>query len=107
MSISLPAAPTIVAILVLTSNGGVLASDSDGKTLYADFSCGDCHGADAKTVKTPNIPKLAGMNVEDIYLKTKRFVESKVHDDVLKGCGESPNHVQIKRIADYVATLPR
>ncbi|MDP1651180.1 MAG: c-type cytochrome [Rhodocyclaceae bacterium] len=107
----LPILPSIFAALMMSAGGNAMASDNpdivDGRQLYTDFQCAQCHGADAKSGNTATTPKLAGMNVDDIYVKTKRFIESKAHDDVIKGCGETPNHVQLKKIAEYVATLPR
>lgn len=82
-------------------------SVAEGKGLFESFRCADCHGTDAKTSVTKNTPPLAGMNPDDIFLKTKRFIESRSHEQVLQGCGEPPTHVQIKKIADYLATLPR
>lgn len=90
-------------------------SVSEGKVLYEQFRCADCHGADgknasqqdAKTGSVTKVPLLAGMNPDEIYSKTKRFVESRSHEQVLQGCGEPPSHAQIKKISDYLATLPR
>lgn len=106
-----PWIPWICATVTFAFSGTSLATSNgnttEGKQLYEDFNCASCHGADAKTGKTVKTPRLAGMNVDDIYVKTKRFIESKVHDEVIKGCGETPNHIQIKRIAEYVSTLPQ
>lgn len=79
---------------------------NDGKQLYEDYKCAGCHGTDGKTGKSSNIPKLAGMNVTDLQLGTKRSIESKSHDEVMKGCGEIPNPVQIKQISEYLSALP-
>jgi cytochrome c553 len=103
--------PCFIVVLGSTLGGVVLAAENpvvaEGRQLYEEYNCGECHGADGKSGKTAKVPPLAGMRMDDIYLKTKRYIESSAHEDVLRGCGEVPNHVQIKRIAEYVATLPR
>ncbi len=50
---------------------------------------------------------LASMNTDLIYQKTKRFIETRAHDNVITGCGEAPSTIQIKKISDYLATLPK
>jgi len=88
---------------------------SEGKDLYSQFRCADCHGVDgknlsltdAKTGAVTKVPLLASMNPDDIYTKTKKFIESRSHEQVLQGCGEPPSHIQIKKISEYLATLPR
>ncbi len=100
--------PGFLTVLGLATMGNALASNNaEGKQLYVEYGCSQCHGADAKTSNSSTTPKLAGMNVDDVYLKTKRYIETRAHDSVWRGCGETPNHVQLKRIAEYVATLPR
>lgn len=79
----------------------------EGKALYEQFRCADCHGADAKTRPAKNALPLAGMDPDHIFIRTKRFIESKAHENVMQGCGEPPSHVQIKKISDYLATLPK
>lgn len=99
----------IAAALICVQSLAVHAGSevSDGRDLYGQFRCAECHGADAKKPVGKYGSVLAGMNTDDIFLKTKRFIESKSHEQVLQGCGEPPSHVQIKRISDYLATLPR
>lgn len=80
---------------------------AEGKDLYSQFRCADCHGADARKPVGKYNAVLAGMNTDDIFNKTKRFVETKAHENVLQGCGEPPSSIQIKKISDYLATLPR
>jgi cytochrome c553 len=86
----------------LLSAGGAMAND--GRRLYEEFQCANCHGVDARTEKTVNIPKLAGRNADE--LKT-RFMATKPHDEVMKDCGETPNHVQVKEMSQYLSTLQR
>lgn len=80
---------------------------SEGKGLYEQFRCAECHGLDAKKAPAKNTQPLAGMDPDHIYLKTKRFIESRAHENVLQNCGEPPSPIQIKKISDYLATLPR
>jgi cytochrome c553 len=80
---------------------------SEGKELFSQFRCAECHGADAKKPVGKYGSVLAGMNTDDIFLKTKKFIESKSHEQVLQGCGEPPSHVQIKKMSDYLSTLPK
>ena len=98
----------VAALLCAQPFAAYAAPDvAEGGMLYQQFRCADCHGADAKKPFGKYNAKLAGMNPDDIYMKTKRFVESRSHEQVLQGCGEPPSHVQIKKISDYLATLPK
>jgi cytochrome c553 len=100
--------PAIILLCFAPALGALASSSaSEGKLLYEQFRCAECHGADAKASPAKNVPPLAGMNQDLIYTKTKRFVESRAHDNVIAGCGEPPSTVQIKKISDYLATLPR
>jgi cytochrome c553 len=100
---------SIAAALVCVPAFAAQASPnvSEGQNLYSQFRCMDCHGADARKPVGKYGAVLAGMNTDDIYMKTKKFVESKSHEQVLQGCGEPPSAIQIKKISDYLATLPR
>lgn len=80
---------------------------AEGKDLYSQFRCAECHGIDAKKPVGKYGSVLAGMSTDDIFMKTKKFVESKSHEQVLQGCGEPPSTIQIKKISDYLATLPK
>jgi cytochrome c553 len=80
---------------------------SEGKLLYEQFRCAECHGVDGRTRPARNVAPLAGMNPDHIFIKTQRFIESRAHDNVLQGCGEPPSPIQIKKISDYLATLSR
>ncbi len=99
----------IAATLLCAQSFSVQANPNvnEGRELYSQFRCADCHGADARKPFGKYGAVLAGMNTDDIYMKTKKFVESKSHEQVLQGCGEPPSSVQIKKISDYLATLPR
>lgn len=98
--------PLLAALLCLQP-AFVSADVSEGKTLYNQFRCADCHGEDARKTPAPHTRPLAGMNPDLVYTQTKRFVESRAHDNVITGCGEPPSTIQIKKIVDYLATLPR
>jgi len=80
---------------------------AEGKDLYSQFRCAECHGIDAKKPVGKYGSVLAGMSTDDIFMKTKKFIESKSHEQVLQGCGEPPSHIQIKKMSDYLATLPK
>lgn len=99
----------IAAALVCAQSLAAQANPNtvEGKDLYGQFRCADCHGADAKKPVGKYGAVLAGMNTDDIFSKTKKFVESKAHEQVLQGCGEPPSTIQIKKISDYLGTLPR
>lgn len=92
---------TLIACGVLSA-GGAMAND--GKSLYEEFQCANCHGVDARTEKTVNIPKLAGRNADELQI---RFLATKQHNEVMKGCGETPNHVQVKEMSQYLSKLQR
>ncbi|MCP5279788.1 MAG: c-type cytochrome [Thiobacillus sp.] len=83
------------------------ADVTEGENLFAQFRCADCHGVDARTQVSKTSRPIAGMNPDQIYTKTKRFIETRAHDNVITGCGEPPSTIQIKKIADYLATLPK
>ena len=82
------------------------ADTGEGKILYEQYGCARCHGADAKTGRTPAIPSLAGMAADRIEQKVRRFSENLAHQDVLGGCGAPPTPGEIRKIAGYLATLP-
>jgi len=113
MKLKLATAVALFCIQSFAANAG--SNVSEGRDFYTQFRCADCHGddgkttslKDAKTGAVTKVPLLAGMNPDDIYYKTKRFIESRSHEQVLQGCGEPPSHVQIKKISEYLATLPR
>jgi cytochrome c553 len=86
----------------LFSAGGVMAND--GKRLYEEFQCANCHGVDARTVKTWNMPKLARRNADELQIK---FMAVRHHDEVMKDCGETPNDVHLKAMSQYLSELPR
>lgn len=99
---------SMTAVLFSLTTTTYAAPDvSEGKSLFEQFRCADCHGADARKRPAENVLPLAGMNPDHVYLKTKRFIEGRAHENVLQGCGEPPSHLQIKKIADYLATLPK
>jgi cytochrome c553 len=97
----------MIAALFCLQSGLAWADVSEGKALYSQFRCADCHGADARKSPGPGVQPLAGMNPDHIYTKTKRFIETRAHDNVITGCGEPPSTIQIKKISDYLATLPK
>lgn len=107
-----------IAIALLSAQPWFVQAASpvaEGKDLYSQFRCADCHGDDGKTAALTNaktgaktkVPQIAGMNPDDLFIKTKKFIESNSHEQVLQGCGEPPSHMQIKKISDYLATLPK
>jgi cytochrome c553 len=98
--------PLIAALFCLQTTVAY-ADSNEGKSLYSQFRCADCHGTDARKVPAPGVQPLAGMNTDLIYQKTKRFIEARAHDNVITGCGEPPSTIQIKKISDYLATLPK
>ncbi|MDP2832546.1 MAG: hypothetical protein Q8Q28_04470 [Pseudomonadota bacterium] len=99
---------TVVATLCCAPSLTVHAANiSEGEYLYKQFRCAECHGTDGKTSPAKNALPLAGMDPDHIFMKTKRFIESRAHEQVLQGCGEPPSHVQIKKVSDYLATLPK
>lgn len=91
------------SLAVQASSGNI----AEGKQLYDQYRCADCHGADAKVKPAKNVAQLAGMDPDHIFIKTKRFIETRAHDNVIAGCGEPPSTIQIKKISDYLATLPK
>ncbi|WP_200375142.1 c-type cytochrome [Thiocystis violacea] len=79
---------------------------SEGRTLYASFMCASCHGMDGKTGAKEQVPPLAGMSSNDIYTKTTQMGINKTHEPAVAGCGEPPSSTDIRKIADYLASIP-
>jgi cytochrome c553 len=79
---------------------------NDGRILYEQYACARCHGADAKTPRASDVPRLAGMAADRIEQNVRRFAENRAHLDVLVGCGVPPSTMEIRKIARYLASLP-
>jgi cytochrome c553 len=98
----------LMMLLIATlGTSGVAWANPEGKALYAQYRCADCHGEDGKKVTSKGMVPLAGMDPDDIYYKTRKFMESRSHEQVTAGCGEPPSSKQIKKISDWLATLPK
>jgi cytochrome c553 len=97
----------LIAALFCMQSAFVHADTTEGKALYGQFRCADCHGLDARKQVSKTSQPIAGMNTDLIYVKTKAFIDSRAHDNVITGCGEPPSTIQIKKIADYLSTLPK
>lgn len=97
-----------LALLLLSMQAAYAFADvGDGKDLYAEFRCIECHGADARKSPAKDAAPLAGMSAEDIYTKAKRFIETRAHDNAVAGCGSPPSTAEIRAIASYVAGLAK
>jgi mono/diheme cytochrome c family protein len=97
-----------LALLLLSMQAAYAVADAgDGKNLYAEFRCIECHGADARNAPAKDAVPLAGMGAEDIYTKARRFIETRAHDNAVAGCGSPPSAAQIRQIAAYLAGLPK
>lgn len=79
---------------------------NDGRIFYEQYACARCHGADAKTPRASDVPRLAGMAADRIEQNVRRFVENRAHQDVLGGCGAPPTAAEIRKIARYLTSLP-
>lgn len=97
---------TASLILALVVVGPARAADtSEGKVMYEQYVCARCHGADAKGGTVNDAPSLAGLAADRIEQKVRRFIENRAHQDVLGGCGAPPTAGEIRKIAEYLATL--
>ena len=91
--------------LILVAHAAA-ADTGEGRMLYEQFACARCHGADAKTPRASDVPRLAGMATDRIEQHVRRFADNRAHLDVLVGCGVPPSMEEIRKIARYLASLP-
>lgn len=96
---------TLCAFPLLTAQAG--ESPSDGQKLYQNFKCAVCHGSDGKTGAKDQVPPLAGLSSDRIYTKTLEMGIVKTHESALEDCGIPPSSTEVRKIADYLASLPQ
>jgi cytochrome c553 len=96
---------TLCTLPLLTAQAG--DSPSDGQKLYQSFKCAVCHGSDGKTGVKDQVPPLAGLPADRIYTKTLEMGIVKTHESALEDCGTPPSSSEVRKIADYLASVPR
>jgi cytochrome c553 len=79
---------------------------NDGKQLFDDYRCSSCHGKDAIKGTLPNVPTLAGRNADELFVKSKRYIDADPQNLAWKDCGQTPSYKDARAIAEYVASLP-
>jgi cytochrome c553 len=86
------------------------AKKLDGKKLYSDKGCVNCHGADAKTPLQPGYPKLAGQfadYTESQLLAFKTKDRSGGDAELMHAQADQLSFEEITAIAVHVSKLPR
>jgi cytochrome c553 len=99
-----------IAILIAGLGLSTTCLAEEGKSLYENYGCAQCHGADAKNTNKKGMRELAGFDLDDIYYRTRKFIEGRSHEQVVGNCGEPPSPKQIKQIkqiAEYLSKLPK
>lgn len=96
---------TLCAFPLLTAQAG--NSPSDGQKLYENFKCSGCHGSDGKIGAKNRMPPLAGLSADRIYTKTLKMGIVNIHESAIEDCGTPPSSIEVRKIADYLASLPR
>ncbi|EXI82389.1 MAG: Low-potential cytochrome c [Candidatus Accumulibacter appositus] len=99
----------LMAVVVLASLAAapVLAAD-DGAKLYAEKTCGACHGANGTKTLMPDYPKIAGQNakyLEKQMLDIKTGARANGNSAAMKGVMPLVSDEQIKVLADYISKL--
>lgn len=94
----------LCALPLLTAQAG--ESPSDGQQLYQNSKCAVCHGSDGQTGVRDQVPPLAGLPADRIYTKTLEMGIVKTHDSALEDCGTPPSSFEVRKIADYLASVP-
>jgi cytochrome c len=96
----------VVALATLAA-APVLAAD-DGAKLYAEKTCGACHGANGAKTLMPDYPKIAGQNakyLEKQMLDIKTGARANGNSAAMKGVMPLVSDEQIKVLADYISKL--
>jgi cytochrome c553 len=97
------------AATMLVLAGPSAAADgkpSEGKQLFDEYRCSSCHGRNAITGASPNVPALAGRNADELFVKSKRYIDAEPQNLAWKDCGQTPSYKDARTIAEYVASLP-
>ena len=77
---------------------------AQGKTRYADYKCGDCHGSNGEG--TPDGPDLIGTRLNAAEIS--KFLEKPSPDAYMKGMPSIPaTHPDNKSLVAYVVSLKR
>ena len=100
-----------LAILTLTlmTPTGLMAAD--GKALYHDKTCVNCHGEGGKS-KSPQFPQLNGQNKEYLLAQFDSIINGRRELGSAKIMGKHPvlqhfSKTEIEAITNYLSSLPR
>ncbi|WP_291985290.1 cytochrome c [Candidatus Accumulibacter sp. ACC007] len=96
----------VVAMATLAASP-VLAAD-DGAKLYAEKTCGACHGPTGNKTLMPDYPKIAGQNakyLEKQMLDIKSGARANGNSAAMKGVMPLVSDEQIKVLAEYLSKL--
>lgn len=99
----------LMAVLALATLAASPAQAAeDGAKLYAEKTCGACHGAAGNKTLMPDYPKIAGQNakyLERQMLDIKSGARANGNTAAMKGVMPLVSDAQIKVLAEYIATL--
>jgi cytochrome c553 len=96
------------ALFSLASQSSVAGEKaSDGKRLFDEYRCSDCHGKDGIKGSSADAPTLAGRDADELLVKSKRYIDGNPQNLAWKGCGETPNYKEARAISQYLSSLPR
>lgn len=97
----------LVAVLALASApSAATEAHAEARRLFEEFRCSQCHGLDGKTATVTGVPTIAGRNADEIYIKSKRYIDGEPQNLAWKGCGETPNYKEVRAISMYLSSLP-
>jgi cytochrome c553 len=114
--------PTALAMALGVALMGVTSStvaaeraQMEGEHLYAFHSCINCHGTQGNEPVSRLVPKLAGMKADEIVTNAMKILRGETDSEEAKlmksavaysqACDAPPTEAEIKKIADWLATL--
>ncbi len=83
----------------------------DVKALLGKMNCASCHGADFNSPIDPSYPKLAGQYADYLFVALKAYqVEGNSRvgraNAIMSGMAKPYTHSELKKIANYLSSLP-
>jgi cytochrome c553 len=84
---------------------------ADVAALLAKANCASCHGTDFNTPIDPSYPKLGGQYADYLYVALKSYqVDGNPRvgraNPIMMGMARPFTHAELKKLADYLASLP-
>ncbi|MBE2258846.1 MAG: cytochrome c [Candidatus Accumulibacter sp.] len=98
----------LIALVVLATLAVTPVLAADGAKLYAEKTCGACHGPAGNKPLMPDYPKLAGQNakyLEKQMLDIKSGARANGNSAAMKGVMPLVSDAEIKDIAEYLSKV--